>query len=251
MKKKILFIVSLIYIQNIICQNGNNYLYAEYKIYANTESPRVLNGILEVKKDESYYATFFKQKKSSILSKNDSEVSLQLGSKAQIIYFDFIDSLLIATKNKRSKNYKIIEKLPVLKWNIHNESKKISHYNCNKATVSFRGRKYIAWYSLDIPLKNGPYKFHGLPGLILEIYDETNRFHWLITKIKSPFSSSKLEKIFNDNSKQYEQLNLKKFVEMTENKKPNIETKLPRGISVSVDYKTKRNGIEIKYEWEE
>jgi len=45
----------------------------------------------------------------------------------------------------------------------------ISDYNVTKAKVEFRGRKYEAWFSEEIPINAGPWKFFGLPGLILEV----------------------------------------------------------------------------------
>ena len=45
-------------------------------------------------------------------------------------------------------------------------------YTCHKATTRFRGRDYVAWYTEEIPLSYGPYKFRGLPGLITCIYDK-------------------------------------------------------------------------------
>ena len=42
---------------------------------------------------------------------------------------------------------------------------------CQKALGEFRGRKYIAWFTSDIPLSDGPWKFCGLPGLILAVQD--------------------------------------------------------------------------------
>ena len=50
------------------------------------------------------------------------------------------------------------------------------------------GRNWIAWYTTDIPIQDGPYKFNGLPGLILKINDETgsHSFQFIgIKKIKS------------------------------------------------------------------
>ena len=48
---------------------------------------------------------------------------------------------------------------------------KILGYTCQKALGEFRGRKYIAWFTSDIPLSDGPWKFCGLPGLILAVQD--------------------------------------------------------------------------------
>jgi len=65
---------------------------------------------------------------------------------------------------------------PEFDWNIHTEEKEIKGYVCKKATVNFAGRNYIAWYAPEIPISEGPYKFSGLPGLILELYDTENHY---------------------------------------------------------------------------
>ena len=70
-----------------------------------------------------------------------------------------------------------------MKWNLENEKKDILSYECNKAITIFRGRKYIAWYTNAIPVSDGPYKFSGLPGLILELYDDKENFHYNLLQI--------------------------------------------------------------------
>ena len=74
-------------------------------------------------------------------------------------------------RNLKKYDSKHTETLPLQKWTLHQDSMKISGHWCNKATCEFRGRKYIAWYSKYIPVKWGPWKFGGLPGLILSISD--------------------------------------------------------------------------------
>lgn len=51
-------------------------------------------------------------------------------------------------------------------------------YTCVKATAKFRGRTYEAWFASDIPIFNGPWKFGGLPGLILSLTDSKNEYHF-------------------------------------------------------------------------
>lgn len=69
-------------------------------------------------------------------------------------------------------NYKILEdKKP--EWKILPEKQKIGEYNAQKATTNFGGRQWTAWFSTDIPFQDGPYKFYGLPGLIVKIEDKT------------------------------------------------------------------------------
>jgi len=60
-----------------------------------------------------------------------------------------------------------------LKWKTNfTDTKDIIGYKCNKATILFNGRVYTAWYTKEIPISEGPYRFKGLPGLILYIEDE-------------------------------------------------------------------------------
>lgn len=69
--------------------------------------------------------------------------------------------------------------IPRLKWEFSTDDEENMYgYICNKATTRFGGREYTAWYTLDIPLQYGPYKFRGLPGLILKIEDADKMFIW-------------------------------------------------------------------------
>lgn len=61
-------------------------------------------------------------------------------------------------------------------WNILPDTKKYLNYSCQKATTTFRGRTYEAWFTYEIPFSEGPYKFTGLPGLILQIQDSKNHY---------------------------------------------------------------------------
>ncbi|MDP9959977.1 GLPGLI family protein [Chryseobacterium lathyri] len=61
-------------------------------------------------------------------------------------------------------------------WKILPEKEKIGEYNTQKATTNYGGRSWIAWFTTDIPIQDGPYKFCGLPGLIVKIED-TKGYH--------------------------------------------------------------------------
>ena len=54
-------------------------------------------------------------------------------------------------------------------WEITEEKKVLEGYSVTLAKTTFRGREYSAWFSEEIPLDSGPWKFNGLPGLILEV----------------------------------------------------------------------------------
>lgn len=68
------------------------------------------------------------------------------------------------------------EQIPHIEWELLPDKKEILGYSCQKATTEFRGREYEAWFTPLIPLKEGPYKFGGLPGLIIQLYDTSNHY---------------------------------------------------------------------------
>lgn len=63
-------------------------------------------------------------------------------------------------------------------WKIQSGKEKIGAYNTQKATTEYGGRKWTAWFTPDIPLQDGPYKFYGLPGLIVKVTDDGNNYSW-------------------------------------------------------------------------
>ena len=71
---------------------------------------------------------------------------------------------------------------PKISWKIEKETKTSSNLQLQKATAKFGGRNWIAWFSKDIPFHEGPYKFHGLPGLIVEIYDDKKNYQFSLNK---------------------------------------------------------------------
>lgn len=81
--------------------------------------------------------------------------------------------------------YMYVYKEPLLKWEILNEKKKIKEFNCILAkTVTDTGNIYYAWFTENIPIPEGPFRFKGLPGLVLEVYNERKTIRISANEIK-------------------------------------------------------------------
>lgn len=82
--------------------------------------------------------------------------------------------------------YKYDEPFAELNWKILPDTMTIIGYKVQKATCVFGDRVYEAWYSADIPVDKGPWKLHGLPGLILKANDKQNYFTFTAVGISVP-----------------------------------------------------------------
>ena len=69
-------------------------------------------------------------------------------------------------------SYKVADDRKIV-WKILPERQKIGEFNAQKATTEFAGRQWVAWFTSELPFQDGPYKFHGLPGLIVKLEDHT------------------------------------------------------------------------------
>ncbi|WP_294206309.1 GLPGLI family protein [uncultured Chryseobacterium sp.] len=69
-----------------------------------------------------------------------------------------------------------------INWKISGETRQVQQYTLQKATATFGGRNWIAWFSKEIPFNEGPFKFSGLPGLVFEIYDTKKNFIYNLIK---------------------------------------------------------------------
>lgn len=99
-------------------------------------------------------------------------------------------------------------------WNISNEKQKIGAYNAQKATTEFGGRKWTAWFSTDLPFQDGPYKFSGLPGLIVKIEDDEKNYSWILQgnkKVKDYSEFSYIENLMQATGGKVKELPRDKF----------------------------------------
>lgn len=82
-----------------------------------------------------------------------------------------------------NQSYRVTEDRAI-NWKISSENKQIGEFKAQKATTQFAGRTWTAWFTPEIPIQEGPYKFHGLPGLIVAVEDATGSHRMELKAVK-------------------------------------------------------------------
>ena len=93
-----------------------------------------------------------------------------------IVYKNHPAGAITVTDGLREDQVTYRDTLNAQQWTIVDSTRKVLGYTCQQATANFRGRRWTAWFATDIPVSDGPWKLGGLPGLILEAYDEGHQY---------------------------------------------------------------------------
>ncbi len=131
---------------------------------------------LLIKNDKSSFQTYNERELDTLKTLNKADAARRgkyFSFNKYSIFFDKNDLTYYETVGNEEYQY---EETIELQWNLLDETREIKEYTCKKATTNYGGRKWIAWYTTDIPVNAGPYKFKGLPGLIMKITDVTNSY---------------------------------------------------------------------------
>ena len=76
------------------------------------------------------------------------------------------------------KEYFVVHSNDEMTWKLNKDTLNYRGYILQKATTNFGGRVWTAWFSQEIPISEGPYKFQGLPGFIFLLNDSENNLFW-------------------------------------------------------------------------
>lgn len=196
----------------------------KYKIHSQIDSTRATSSLIEQatlfieSSQKSYFYTDnFAFKDSLVKLVNSGKLTAYevMSDKGNLKPTDF--NLHIAKDLPKNK-INLFEKIalsnylysfqPNFKWEIQSDTLTIKGYLCNKATGYFGGRTYIAWFTHEIPISDGPHVFCGLPGLIVQIYDDKNHYDFSLLSFEQMTTSSFLkvpstgEKIINASREQ-------------------------------------------------
>lgn len=82
-------------------------------------------------------------------------------------------------------NYIYEDTLEKINWSLGSEKKVIEKISCQNAMATFKGRDWVVWFASAIPFETGPWKLHGLPGLIIEAHDSKNEVQFLFSGFES------------------------------------------------------------------
>lgn len=202
--------------------------------------------ILPVNKTGNDIITIDDKSNNSITILKDSDTAIYFStSKDSVITMSLSDS--------KGSRYLVKDNAPKIIWIVYeNERKMISGYNCYKAKGIFRGREYVAYFTDELPIPFGPFKFKGLPGLILDIKSVENDLvhHWYATEV---ISNPKQFNYFVLDEIEDPTISLFQFLEIENLYKKNRElassSRLPKGVQLKSS-SSKRLGPELIYEWE-
>lgn len=141
-----------------------------------------------------------------------------------------------------------------LDWELTNITEKIENLECKIAFVNFGGRRYKTWYSTEISIPEGPYKFFGLPGLIVKMEDDRGFYKFELISFKDV---SNRKEVFSLNQDQIKakQITKSKLNEVRNNFVENMASEIAKsGITLHGNaikdaqdrQRKKNNPIELK-----
>lgn len=104
---------------------------------------------------------------------NTSSILSHKNGSNQYEAYDMLENIVLKLSSEENQN-----------WKLTGENKKLKNLNLQKATTTWGGRNWTAWFTTDIPFQEGPYKFHGLPGLITELYDDKSNYRFELVKMQ-------------------------------------------------------------------
>ena len=191
--KKLGVIALALFIQNVSAQT-NRFVYqvtmkpdAENKTEIKTE-----NAYLDISPEKSVFYSENRIKRDSIMQKafqggggrgsiNRDQME---GLRTNISYSVEKDKTNQKTyfKDRIGRDLYSYEEDRPMNWKIESETRKIGEYKVQKAETDFGGRKWTAWFTTDLPYQDGPYKFGGLPGLIVKVEDDKGDYSFDLMK---------------------------------------------------------------------
>ncbi|UZT96747.1 GLPGLI family protein [Chryseobacterium fluminis] len=178
---KRIIILMLLMSLNIQAQTQRFIYEMQFRMDSLKENYEKISFALDVNpKDVKFYE--FSYLKTDSINKSRGNYENQYGS--------WFPSLLRDRNSFKNQNYELIghdmfsfPSEDQINWTLTNDTRKFGEYTLQKATANFGGRSWTAWFTKEISISEGPYKFRGLPGLIFQLED--SRSQYIFTLIKN------------------------------------------------------------------
>lgn len=216
----------------------------------NSEMHQKMMDMLKKQFEKTFILTF--NKEESIYKEEEKLGAPQMGGMQMVVVnTGGSDVLYKNTKEERFTNqndvfgkiFLIKDQLEKEDWQFEADTKNIGEYTCYKATITREQAKLVggisvngdkdlsqkkepemetvtvtAWYTPQIPVNNGPAKYFGLPGLILEVNDgsETIICSKLVLNPADKVEISEPKKGKEVNQEEFDKIMEKKLKEMEE-----------------------------------
>ena len=158
---------------------------------------------------DSLWNTLAKKKKA--ISEVRSEIlNYRAGTLPLEIFKNYPKGKIKTIDRVPLETYTFEEEMESPDWTLESDTLIVCGYTCKKAITTYFGRNYTAWYTPEIPISEGPWKFFGLPGLILKVEDDREHYSFECISIEKPTWCST---IYTRESKPYD-VPKKRFYEL-------------------------------------
>lgn len=169
------------YLDTAIIRVNYSYAFLRDTVSGYTEKG---TGILEIGRKYSKYSDkVFFSADSTVRSSNGTNYSRLIeGAEVnqltmmEVFIHNLVSDEWICTGRVVTQDFLYNDNTSGMIWNISDSVSTVSGYKAVLARCTFRGRDYTAWFTTEIPVSAGPWKFSGLPGLILSVEDTEGHF---------------------------------------------------------------------------
>lgn len=182
MKTNFIALVLIIVFNNYSIAQTHRFIYdVVYKKDSTSNITTKENYILDIGTKETKYYTYDFFVADSLITNNisfpkemklnTSDIIVHKNNNNEFSQYDLLENTVLQLQTNDTQ-----------KWNLSQEKKNVKNLSLQKAITTWGGRNWTAWFAEEIPFQEGPYKFHGLPGLIVEIYDDKKNYHFELVR---------------------------------------------------------------------
>jgi len=190
--KKLGFIALALFVHTAFAQTNRFVYQVTMKSDAtNKNEVKTENAYLDISKDKSLFYSENRFKRDSIMQQNfqsgggrgfNREQMQELRSNINYSVEKDRNNQKTLFKDRIGRDAYVYEEDRPLNWKISSETTNIGEYKVQKAETDFGGRQWTAWFTTDLPYQDGPYKFGGLPGLIVKVEDTQGDYSFDLMK---------------------------------------------------------------------